>query len=247
MIPASLIDEAEKLADDLRLNSRALDFLYSRSRYRSMPRAEWERNIRISAALNQVMRRTKDGYDFKFFFDQEATQNALESLRSPDGLLLLTCHGGFSRARRGFYRFLSTQQFHLMRLGKKAIVEDQRQALFAALRTLQDGGAVQIAPDGPRGQQMSAPKILGKAWQVGEGAGFLASTSECATAWYSIVLDGQCFVPHVETGPQFKRGGSADEFSERLYQFYADRIEALLTGDPRNIVLGPRWARILIS
>lgn len=246
MISASLLSKAEEVAARLKVDAGLLDFLYSNSRWQPMSRTDWEKDVRFATAINHVLKDALDHpTDLDSFLDQEAKHRAIDKLKAPHGLLMMISHGGFTSTRRGFYRIIS-KEVRLGRLGKAAIGEDQRQAMFVALRTLQDGGAIVMAPDGPQGQQLTLPKtILGKTWHAGKGAGFLATASGCVTAWYSMAFDGKCFVPQVDLGPQFKKGMTADEFSNRLYCFYADRIESILTGDPRNIVLRPGWIKKL--
>jgi len=246
MIPSFLFNEAEDIAHRLRLDPSLLDFLYANSKHNPLPpRDEWERHVRMSTALNRVMR-IEDADSFDEFFDQETKDTAFDKVRSANGLLLLTYHGGFTGARKGFLDAISNQ-IPLTRLGKKSIVEDQRQALFKALRSLQDGEAVIMAPDGPRGKQFEPPKVLGKTWSAGEGAAFLAEMSGCTTAWYSVGRRDRQLTLSIELGPKFERGMSSKEFSARLYQFYANMIESQFTGDPRNIVLKIRWNKILSS
>jgi hypothetical protein len=77
---------------------------------------------------------------------------------------------------------------------------------------------------------------------AGEGAAFLAHASNCNTAWYTVVREGNRFVPIIEPGPSRNGGETLNEFSERLYRFYAEKIEGMFVGDPCNILLRPRWS-----
>jgi hypothetical protein len=123
--------------------------------------------------------------------------------------------------------------------------QDPREALFNALRVLQEGGTVALAPDGPMGKQSIELNVLGTKSPAGDGAAFLAYQSNCATAWCTAIRENDRFVPILEMGPRRESGESFKDFQDRFFRFYVEKIEGVLTGDPNNIALAGRWTNVL--
>jgi hypothetical protein len=158
---------------------------------------------------------------------------------------LMSFHGGFVRF---------TQSLFLARFAAAAApsqtsivggFSNVRENLFESLRVLQRGGVTLMAPDGPVGKQSLSLHVLGRTFPMGDGAAFLAYTANCNTAWYVTERQGDRFVPIIELGPKRQPGESFEEFKIRLNRFYADKIEAVATGDPRNIVFNRSWQQAL--
>lgn len=247
-----LFENAEKIAPRITIGEPILNYLYENSRWQRLPRADWEREVRIACATDHIV--------FNFFpglklgglaalVDQATMTNASRSVASSKGTLFLTFHGAHVLVAKKIFASAFERGLLLARhgtiLGAGAAKKDQRDALFALLRALEDGRNLFFAADGRNGRQTATLNVLGTATAAGEGAAFLAHASGCNTAWYTVVREDNRFVPIVEAGPTKAKGESLKNFSDRLYRFYSERIEAMFTGDPRNIVFRPRWGRVL--
>jgi hypothetical protein len=167
---------------------------------------------------------------------------------SSKGTLLVTFHGAFAPVAVELFRRRSAGGTTLagggiLEEGEDAVT-DFKDAMFTALNKLRDGGVVLMTPDGQKGRQENQLKLLDIDAPVGEGAAFLAFTSGCNTGWYTVVRDGDGFAPLFEPGPSRRSGEKLGEFSERFHEFYARQIESIFTGDPRNIVIFGRWAKL---
>src|SRR5206468_1104558 len=44
-------------------------------------------------------------------------------------------------------------------------------------------------------------------------------------------------------GPHCEEGEPFNDFRDRFFRYYVEKIEAALTGDPRNVVASSNWAR----
>lgn len=241
-----ILRRAEQIADSISIEARLLDFLYQRSRWQPMPRPEWERWVKVACAVDRLLttefRRLPRAKLANLLDDK--SRHEFETFLSAKGRLLLTFHGAFVLIARRIFIDRDKQRSDFGRGGNINSRRDHRGALFAALRALQDGQSVVISPDGPDGKLSGVLNLLGTQSPAGEGAAFLAAASGCKTAWYTVCRTGDTFVPVFEEGPTRAKDESAKQFSDRLYQFYAAKIEENFTGDPRNIVLRRRWTRL---
>jgi hypothetical protein len=244
---AQLLEQAEKAADDVALDPSLLDFLYKHRRFDVPSREAWVKEVRTAAALEAAMRAAGRDYwaDLDGYLERGARHKALTTLKQPQGMLLITSHGGFTTLKRKFLTSCLVREGGCLALSRDVIEKDRRSVLFAALRALQGGGSAIMAPDGPFGKRTATLNVLGKQFPAGEGVAYLAATSGCATGWYNVVRAGDRFSPIIEIGPQFQKGEKFEAFKERLYAFMSKRIGAIVTGDPRNLILQPRWTRIL--
>lgn len=247
-----LFENAEKIADRIAIGRPVLDFLYESSKWDRLPRADWERHVRVACATDHIV--------FNFFqglklgalaklADHAAMTAASRNLASSKGTLFLTFHGAHVLLAKKIFASAFERGLLLARhgaiLGGDTKKKDSREALFILMRALEDGRNLFFAPDGRNGKQTASLNVLGTVTSAGEGAAFLAHASGCNTAWYTVIREGDRFVPVVESGPVKAKGESLKDFSGRLYRFYGERIEAMFTGDPRNIVFRPRWGRVL--
>lgn len=250
--PRLLFTNAEKIAPRIVMNEQVLDYLYENSKWDRLSRADWKREVRISCAADYLV--------FNFFrglklgpldkiVDQTAMRKVLRGLTSAKGTLFLTFHGAHILMAKKVFASAFAKGLLLARhgalLGAESEKKDPREVLFILLRTLEEGKNLFFAADGRNGRQTATLNVLGTVTAAGEGAAFLAHASECNTAWYTVVREGDRFVPVVEPGPVKAKGESLKDFSDRFYRFYGERIEAMFTGDPRNIVFRPRWGRVL--
>jgi len=252
---ADLFSAAEKLAADQKIDRAAMKYLFARSRLSGLSREQWEKEARLAGALYTIMQQSRRAVQWEQIVDLTAVDAAFAALKSasnaPRGNLLLTFHGAATPVVQELYKrrcevgvILGSEVIN--RQGIRTF-GNSRDTLFAALNVLRDGGTVLMAPDGFRGQQSAQFNVLGVTTQGGGGAAFLAHTARCNTAWYNFVRDGDRFVPVIEAGPTRLDGETLAAFSDRLYEFYAKQVEAIFSGDPRNIELSGRWARAFAS
>jgi hypothetical protein len=230
-----LIENALEMADQLTIPDTVLSYLYRRSRWQSASREEWLRDVRTACAIDSILRtiftRRRPG-NFSHLVDGA---NQLQSL--PEGTLLLTFHGAFVRIARQLFADVFPSGVQVDRAG----LGDAGGNLFNALRSLQDGHHVLIAPDGPGGKAVSQIRVFDFTVPVAGGAAFLAHASGCQTAWYSLVRKGEHFAVQIDLGPKCRADESYAAFEQRLAQFYGSRIEAAFSGDPRSLSLSRRW------
>lgn len=249
---ASLFSSSKRLARHLYVNTGALDYLYARSRWANASRSEWEKAVRRACAMYRVLRRSRRllPWDEMLGFSRiDALLDRLKSSpESPKGTLLVTFHGAFAPVAVELFRKRCAGAVTLagggvLREGMEAMA-DFKDAMFMALNALRDGDVVLMTPDGQKGRQEAPLKVLDVAGTIGEGAAFLAFTSGCNTGWYTVVREGDGFAPMFEPGPSRRSGEKFAEFSSRFHEFYARQIESIFTGDPRNIAIFGRWAKL---
>lgn len=244
-----LFARAAQLRDRIKIEPTLLDYLHRHNRDET-PRTVWERHVRMAWALESVMHKYRqslqlDGPDG--LIDESAKQRVLERLNSGKPILLLNFHGGFVAIKQRFFTANTAADKLGLVLKNGPSKEDPGASLFAALRSLQNGQAILMAPDGPNGKQNASFAVLDKVMPGGDGAAYLATAAECNTAWYDCVVDGNRFRPQIVLGPKREQHERFEAFRDRLHAFYAEKIESVLTGDPRNLVLRPRWTRILVE
>ncbi|QDL94554.1 hypothetical protein FDP22_22005 (plasmid) [Paroceanicella profunda] len=164
------------------------------------------------------------------------------------GVLFSTFHAGhLTMVRLNFQRIFETgiqiQRSNSAQYapGMISIADNPRAALFSALRMIEDGGQLLMAPDGHWGESRLAISVLGHTLDIGEGAAFLAYESGCYNAFLTYVFDGGVFVPRVVEGPQKLPGEKYRAYRQRWAQFYAREIERIFTGRPENIAFRNRW------
>jgi len=160
-------------------------------------------------------------------------------------MLALTFHGGYGALSPHLFADVLQNSLivEVKSRGKFRSVNAKKSgaALFAALRVLREGGSVYLTPEGPFGKRTGKIEVLGASLSVSDGAAFLAYETGCETGWYVMRRDGQKLVPVIEPGPSRDPGDTYADFRSRLFQFYRDRIEEQLTGDPRNLALHFWW------
>jgi len=243
---AYLFNIAVRMRNCIAIEKSALNRLFNNSRCSPSSRVVWERDVRTATYLDHITRLFhlfSKGRQLGIIEDlihQNGTSDAFEKLKSSKGTLLLTFHGGFATIASKLLARMKIAESHASQ-----ILVDPRGALFTSLRALEDGRVLVMSPDGACGRKSVTLSVLGKNRPAASGAAFLAYASSCNTAWYTVVREGEHFKAIIKPGPSRSEGETFDEFSDRLYRFYSERIEAVLTGDPRSIVLRPSWIRTL--
>jgi hypothetical protein len=244
-----LTGNAERVADRISLPEAPLNYIYPRHGGLET-RPAWERDLRVAAALDHITNDVHFGRRILDVVDLDGWEANLTAIADERGLLVLTYHGGFKRVMVKLFdftvatgTFLGAGQSGSKRIGAGT---DSGAALFACLRWLQDGGILAIAPDARSGNLDQKAVVFGRAMRVGSGAAFIAYEARSPTAFYTVVREGDVFKPLLVAGPRCEPGEKYPAFRERLFKFYSAQIEAILTGYPKNIVLGARWVKRLI-
>jgi hypothetical protein len=240
---AALFAAAKTLSREVEIDPAVLDYLYARRASSTLSRADWEAAVRDATAAFVMLRSPSRDVPWTKLLEPKTIDRALHKLaeepNASRGTLLITFHGAFSKTG---VRLFSRRAAGIV-LGVGQIRDDMRGTLFEALNALRDGRMVLMAPDGGRGRQTTHVNILGARVAIGDGVAFLAHASRCNTAWYTIMRQGDLLVPVIVPGPVAGDGETAAAFAERLHGFYAQQIEAVFTGDPRNLVLFGRWLK----
>jgi uncharacterized small protein (DUF1192 family) len=252
--PQDLLVTAEKLSNRMTINRPLLDFLYSVSKHEPASRNEWEKDVRTACCIDHIIAdmpqpssiRSDWIDDYDDLIDERARDEVATHIRSSPGILLVTFHGGFFSLLRQLYAatvpggltFGIQDSTSSRQISAKA---DPGAALFLALRAMQDGKTIIMAPDAKWGALGSTVNVARKKIPMADGAAFLAYESGRETAWYGVELRGQAFVPVLVSAPRPHENEKYAAFKQRWLEFYARQIEATLTGDPKNISLRARW------
>ncbi len=246
--PENLFPDAAVLSEKISLDEAAFRYLRQHSRLQEMDEASWTASARRSMAMGMLLDRL-DYHDLIALVGQESVAEAFDSLEP--GTLFLMFHCGFIRAaKRLFTGYVPTSGKPGLLLapgGTHAAAHNPRQALFGALRSLQDGHNLWLAPDGPLGKQSVTFNVLGTKSTGGEGAALLAHTARCPTAYFRLAVQGERLVLIVEQGPRVEKGENFIDFGQRFHRAYENKLAELLTGDPAILAMRPRWLRVFAA
>ena len=243
--PARLFENARRISTSLRPSGALLDHLFANSVCTRMNRAEWENEFLTSMAVDLLLRdffRPVPLMKLGQYLDHAAAAETFAQLSSARGMVLVAFHGSFVVLVRKLFEQVNGG-FMVQTGGQDAPSpqSDSRGVLFVAMRALQEGRHVYLAPDGPYGSRNYSVGVFGIQRKVGEGAPFLAFHTGCETGWWSVARCDERFSPIVEPGPRRQEGENYDRFRDRFFRFYASKIEAVLTGDPQNLALSEGW------
>jgi hypothetical protein len=227
------------------------DMMFSKTRL-PIARAEWDADFVMSLATSQVI---KDYFldrpleELAPIFCDGFADYAAQNLVSPKGVLVLAGRVSFPYLLiRSFDHFVPEGVLigcPPAYRGEHLELSDPRAVLFNALRALNEGRTVFIAPDGTYGGRFHDIEVLGMTCTISEGAAFLAYETGCDTVWYGLTRDDAGFSPMAVPGPRRAPGETYLQFRDRLGDFYGRCVTEVLTGDPRNMTVGGRWIRML--
>jgi hypothetical protein len=241
-----LFEAAARVSDRIQFARVFLDRLYALRRQGPM-RAEWEREIRITFCIDHIIAdRLVRNLDKIISKDQVGA--AFEAIKTSNGTLLTTFHGGYFRLTRYIYALAIEGGLTMgMRSHSPSHIsaKEPRTALFRALRAIEGGNVVLMAPDAPVGTLSSSIQLAGVTLSVAEGAAFIAYGSRCNSAWFTVLRNGERFEPIIRFAPQVSDNESYPAFKKRWLSFYGSQIEGILTGDPRNLCLREPWTIML--
>jgi hypothetical protein len=241
-----LFEAAARVSDRIQFARVFLDRLYA-LRQQGPMRAEWEREIRITFCIDHIIAdRLVRNLDKIISKDQVGA--AFEAIKTSNGTLLTTFHGGYFRLTRYIYALAIEGGLTMgMRSHSPSHIsaKEPRTALFRALRAIEGGNVVLMAPDAPVGTLSSSIQLAGVTLSVAEGAAFIAYESRCNSAWFTVLRNGERFEPIIRFAPQVSDNESYPAFKKRWLSFYGSQIEGILTGDPRNLCLREPWTIML--
>jgi hypothetical protein len=243
------------------------DFLFDHRRDNTLSFAEWMRAFRSSELLkhifadmktiNQLKRRDASREaryprlpDTQDLMDIEKAKSFFGQLDLSKGLLLTTIHDAhLLLAKRCLARCMPERYSLGLHGGRNRIGVGKdgnaHVSAFQAVKVLRGKNVLLIVPDARREvQQTSEVKILGTSRRFADGTPTIAFEAGCATAWYTVVREGDHFVPVCEPGPSREPKESFKAFKIRWWDFYARQVEKLFTGDPRNITLWHFWPKL---
>lgn len=242
---AGLVARGAAIGQALELHPDILNHLYAHSRFQSVGREEWERELRLATGLDRSLHRVVGRISVGKFcpVDDAPKQAAMEYLRSPSGTMLLVYHGGFAALARALFADWFPDGVRISAKGDYK-AKAGAFALFAARRALLDGKTVLISPEGRVGEARLKVPVVGAECSVADGAPFLAHDTKCRTVWFGLARDGERMVPQLVEGPRASSGEPFAAYRERFGEFYGGQIEAILTGEPRNLSLSRNWVRL---
>ena len=236
------LQEARARAADVALKSQLMDFLYSKTRYSSISRGDWEEQVRIATALDENITRRGSAALLREIgqsIDRAIKAKIKRQLTSAP-TVAVCYHGGFSVPRRKLFARMFPEGVVIAASGKHA-AHDGAFALFAAREAVLDRRPALMSPDGRFGREAGTINVLGAQLPVTEGAPFLAHTTNAAVVWFALLRKENGFTLEVSPGPQPDKGERFSDFRDRFYRFYVDRLEEAFTGDPSNLPLSVNW------
>jgi hypothetical protein len=238
-----LVEAARSRTGEIELDQQAVAYLYERSRYQTMPLSQWQAEVRLGNAIEQVL--ADEGRKRLF---RRLVDNDIDNLRAQigggDGVIVLLFHGGFPSMTRSLLGSLLDDNLVLRAKGTGfGIRTDAGAALFTGRAHLLEGKPVTMGPDGGYGKITGSIDVLGAKCPVADGTPFLAHATGCRTLWFAAVRSDGGFSHQVVDGPRREEGERFAEYRSRFNAFYAERLNAWFSGDPRNLVLGSRWTK----
>jgi len=258
------VDEFSNRAD---VGPRISAFLYANRSDKNVSYLKWLEKVRaaelvkhIQADAWSVAKLLKEGKldraliprfpDIGQLVDRERTMAFFQSLDTSRGLLLTTFHGAYVPfATICFLRFMPDQYVLGINAGANQInaVADRRGAAYRAVKALQGGKTLLMAPDGRALGQTSNITVFGLPLEVADGAPAIAYESGCKTGWYTVIRVGDRLVPEYDEGPTRIAGENFEMFKNRWWKYYASRIERCFAGDAINISLRAFWPDLISS
>jgi hypothetical protein len=114
-------------------------------------------------------------------------------------------------------------------------------AAFQAIKVLQKSGVLLMAPDAFAKTQVSEVHLLGLDVNLADGAPMIAYESRCRTGFYTLLRDGDRFIPVINGGPSARPGEKFRDFKDRWWNFYVAEVENMYRQAPCNIMPEGPW------
>ncbi len=239
---ADALEDAKRRANEIEIGQPILDLLYGKTRWISLARAEWERQVRVATAFDENLTRFGCPRLLKQIANQVATP--FRAAVAPDltsaPTLAITYHGGFSVSLRRLFGHFFPEGVVIAINGRHP-ARNGAFALFAGREALLAAKPVFMAPDGRFGKETATVSVLGAQLPLTDGAPFLAHVTGCRVIWFALRWTDHGFAVEARAGPPRQTEQPFREYRERFYQFYAARLEEALTGDPASLPLTVNW------
>lgn len=251
----------EAFAECTRISPSVAKYLFDRRSDRQIPYPRWLEGLTRSEAIKHVCMdsqalaglRTAQfdprqivGYpNFDELVDAGAARSFFASLEAPNGLLLVTLHGAHTYFAIECFKRIVRDGIVMTRAGTSSSnrigVDSGRHAAgFRAFKALREGKVLLMAADVPARQSVTV-SVMGLPIDLADGAPMIAYEARCGTVFYTMIRDGDRFVPRFETGPVPDRTEAFPQFRERWFAFYAAQVEQIFRGDPGSITLAHFW------
>jgi hypothetical protein len=259
---ATFLGFSEQAWTRIDLPARVLGTLYDHADDKTVSREDWERRVRTAFCVDQMSvdyitlsaRSWKQGRvldRLSIASPHETLGPSLRQLKSSKGLLFVFMHGGFPVHVASTFRLLDADG---VRVGTSpvsqanilATAQNPKAALFLMMRSIEDGRSILLAADGADGKRNTSLRVIDREFRMAEGAPFIAYETGCETVWLYVQRKEGQFVPGFALGPRRSGPESYKAFKERWLAFYAERIEAVLSGDPDDLALRAPWERFLM-
>jgi hypothetical protein len=230
---------AEDLSARIDLDHALLRHLYAHRLDSSTSFADWDAQVRTAFVIDHMISdQVVENVDE--LIDADAKTEVLDTVASSKGMLLVTFHGAFLTLARKLFSEEVEGGITFASQGSSgdarriAAKQEPREALFLALRAVQEGKALLMAPDAQLGKRAHSIEIAGIDIPVANGGAFIAYETGCDSAWFTVIRRGNRFLPVLSFAPKPNSGESFGEFSERWLRFYGQQVEAILLGNPQS-------------
>lgn len=253
--PERLLDNAEILAPYVKVHPTVRRHLFQNRSHKGAKFEEWNADFSLALARDSIMRDWMRIIKFDGFGDlidvpqSREIYQTLEEKRSASGTGILFCpfHGGYVVLVRMFIDWCAKDIDVVRGVGAHNVATNANFVLFKALRNLQDGTDVYIAPDGFFGKLTHTIDVFSVSRKIGLGAAFLAYKTKSAVVFLRFKFDGTTFVPYIEFGPHPLAGQSLNEYNQVFLEAYQSFIIDFFGDDPRNLALAPGWAKEIVQ
>jgi Flp pilus assembly protein TadD len=266
---SSLLDLVDEFAGMVEITPPLSNFLFRKRRDTKVEQTQWLHDMQTAIALDHFLVDTcrvlpfarRSHVSLKPYFeclfglaaiekcvDMAQAKRFFEDLRSPRGQLLFFFHGGFAMHLTVLFARLVPDHliFHLYDNGSPhSIASGKLTAAFQAVKAIQQQRMVLIPADGSAFNSSSTEiTVLGTPVHISSGAALIAYEASCDTGWYTVVREGDRFVPVYKAGPSRQTGERFAEYKDRWMRFFAAEIEQVLTGNAKNLAIRLGWSRL---
>jgi len=171
--------------------------------------------------------------------DGKEVRSLFDTLDAGTGMLLATFHGGYhALAFSCFAQFC--RRGTVMQRGQSpnqiSVTASRDTAAFQAIKVLQKSGILLMAADAFAKTQFSKVHLLGLDVKLADGAPMIAYESRCSTGFYTLLRDGDRFIPVINEGPSAQPGEKFRDFKDRWWNFYVAEVENTYRQAPCNIM-----------
>ena len=117
-----------------------------------------------------------------------------------------------------------------------SLKENPEAVLYQIVKKLRgNGNVVLIGGDGPYGTGKYSVNLFGSEVDFRLGAPFAAFHAKCQPVWYYLGWSDDRLTFNYAFGPVARPGEKYEDWLARWFEFYADQLRRVITGDPRNV------------